>query len=286
MAGSEIGQDRRGGREIVPGGCLAARPRPTSLFLGPFLAVALGLALPFAAEARPASCTLAVDGRTYIDGPCDFDAEKDGSFQIRAKDYFAYVTVTGSGRATGSWNADPRSTHAHASLGELMRKGSCWENARARICARDLLPERRAAIEAVRPNGAMLTPAVAGASRSCVAPLDGRWVAGARLVLRNCRPETDKGFTQTPDGGVMVMNGSLCVAVIDNAPLELAPCGATPTWTWTGASAEGRPIRDAQNRCWTIPALDDAKAVFPFPLIAARCQAGAVQPVSFFFSKG
>lgn len=94
------------------------------------LALAGFLSTSALGASRPASCTLVVKGKTYINGPCEFDADKDGSFRISAKDYFAYVNVTGK-TAEASWNADPKATHAHAPLGVLTRKGACWENADA-----------------------------------------------------------------------------------------------------------------------------------------------------------
>ena len=85
---------------------------------------------------------MAKQGKTYIDGRCNFEADKDGSFRIFGKDYFAYVSMF-EGKADASWNADPKSTHAHSPLGELKRKGACWENATAQICARELPASRR-----------------------------------------------------------------------------------------------------------------------------------------------
>ncbi len=88
------------------------------------LAVSCSL-LPGAASAaqRPVACKLVVKGKTYLDGVCQFEADKDGSFRIFGKDYFAYVNVFGK-TAEASWNADPQSTHAQAPLGKLTRKGA------------------------------------------------------------------------------------------------------------------------------------------------------------------
>jgi len=105
----------------------------------------VGLALhPGVAHAKVGGCTLQVDGRTYLDGPCNIDLESGGSFSIGTGNdrtrsrYFAYVAVEkDAGTAEGSWNgADPRSTHAHSPLGALRREGACWVNERARVCAR------------------------------------------------------------------------------------------------------------------------------------------------------
>ena len=93
------------------------------------------------AEARQALCKLVVNGKTYIDGRCDFEVlDSDGSFTITGKVHFAYVFVKGN-TAEASWNRDPKSFHAEWSLGTLTRKGACWQNATAQICARNL-PDR------------------------------------------------------------------------------------------------------------------------------------------------
>ena len=92
----------------------------------------------------PAKCKLVVDGKTYIDGRCNFEDFGDGSFAIGVLGddepipaggfYFAYVDVHGN-TAEARWNEDPRELHANAPLGTLTRNGACWENALARICA-------------------------------------------------------------------------------------------------------------------------------------------------------
>ncbi|HLW91166.1 MAG TPA: hypothetical protein VKS78_07685 [Roseiarcus sp.] len=90
------------------------------------------------AEQRQALCKLVVNGKTYIDGRCGFEViDSDGSFIMTGKVHFAYVLVEG-GTADASWNEDPKATHAHWRLGALTRKGACWENATAQICARNL----------------------------------------------------------------------------------------------------------------------------------------------------
>lgn len=86
-------------------------------------------------------CLIQVDGKDYLKGPCEVEMlDKDGSFTVGASDtapsdYFAYVVVTSPGVADGSWNRDPKSTHAHSPLGELKRQGACWVNHKAKVCA-------------------------------------------------------------------------------------------------------------------------------------------------------
>jgi hypothetical protein len=94
--------------------------------------VALGISGASAEQIR--SCELTVDGRAFIDGPCDFDGIGAGDFIITRGDYFAYVFVSYD-PPTGSWNGRGGSTHAHDPLGELVRDGACWVNDNARVCA-------------------------------------------------------------------------------------------------------------------------------------------------------
>lgn len=97
------------------------------------------------AAQRPALCKLVVKGKTYIDGRCNFeDFGQDGSFAIGVlRDdqripaggfHFAYVDVHGN-TAEARWNEDRTDLHADAPLGTLTRKGACWVNAIAQICA-------------------------------------------------------------------------------------------------------------------------------------------------------
>jgi hypothetical protein len=85
-------------------------------------------------------CLLQVEHKTYLDGPCEITKnDAHGSFTIGVSNthpskYFAYVTMEDDG-AHAYWNEEPKSTHAHTSLGILQRHGACWENEKARVCA-------------------------------------------------------------------------------------------------------------------------------------------------------
>jgi hypothetical protein len=99
-------------------------------------------------------CTLAVDGKTYLNGRCAYQLTGGGSFVVHgpkqvfpgvdfpkdrpyaeqvSRDYFAIVNVDAQG-AEASWNEDIRATHAQSMLGKVARKGGCWVNRRTRIC--------------------------------------------------------------------------------------------------------------------------------------------------------
>ena len=236
---------------------------------------------------RPASCTLVVKGKTYINGPCEFDADKDGSFRISAKDYFAYVNVTGK-TAEASWNADPKATHAHAPLGVLTRKGACWENADARICARDLPATQKAAALAARPNGEYIYPDYPGASQSCVIARGGKWVEGALLVLDTCPGDRSANrFVPAGDAIKIDKADGLCAGVAPGAkPLVvLQKCGGPgAAWTASASATTSAAVRSANGICWTIPKMAVDNAKFPFEIVAAPC-ANEDKQLKFFFEK-
>ena len=94
----------------------------------------IGLAL--VVSATPASgrskyrCLLVVNGRTFLSGPCNFEPlDKDGSFMFGQKGnpYFAYL-LRYPNETWGSWNENPQSSHADASLGSMRQQGACWIN--------------------------------------------------------------------------------------------------------------------------------------------------------------
>ena len=89
-------------------------------------------------ERRVSRCELTVEGRTYIRGPCTYAPNgTDGSFvitEIARRPYFAYLLVDGEA-AYGHWNETRGAERAHTDLGRMWRRGACWQNRRARICA-------------------------------------------------------------------------------------------------------------------------------------------------------
>lgn len=91
------------------------------------------------AEAAQGECLLQVDGTRYIHGRCRYTLFPDGGFDVgggRRGTPYAIVNVDpDDGSATASWNGPERASHAHWNLGVVVRKGGCWFNKRARICA-------------------------------------------------------------------------------------------------------------------------------------------------------
>lgn len=78
-------------------------------------------------------CKFTVEGKSYINGRCDFEADTDGSLRISANSRIVYVNVQG-GTADASWNKNPKSQKADSPLGDVIRNGECWENSSTKIC--------------------------------------------------------------------------------------------------------------------------------------------------------
>lgn len=241
------------------------------------------------AAQRTVQCTLTVKGKAYLDGPCQFEADPDGSFRMFGKDYFAYVNVTGK-VAEASWNGEEKASHAHASLGTLSRKGACWENAEARICARALSPAKTAAAAAAQPRGEMIYPDYPGASQSCIVPRDGKWVEGAPLTLDNCPSDSSANrFKRGSDAISIDKAEGLCVGVLRGGPKPVAAlqkCGdASAKWSSSFKSGDSATVRSPDNACWTIPKIVDENAKFPFAVEIAPCDPKADKQLKFFFEK-
>jgi hypothetical protein len=86
-------------------------------------------------------CLLEYRGVTYLDSACTITMETDGSFTIGvgtdnypASTFFAYVFVE-NGVGYGSWNGPHAESKAHNQLGYLSRRGACWTNTDAKVCA-------------------------------------------------------------------------------------------------------------------------------------------------------
>jgi hypothetical protein len=93
------------------------------------------------ARADEGRCLIAVKGRVFLKGRCNIEIQRGGSFTVGVSDrsrseHFAYVALDGGAdAAVGYWNGIEAESHAHEALGRLKRKGACWSNRHARICA-------------------------------------------------------------------------------------------------------------------------------------------------------
>ena len=91
--------------------------------------------LPQAAAARQAECLMVVNGRTMIDGRCEFDSGPDGSFRLESGGFIGHVSVDRPGVGSGMWSAKPDNRSSYRETGALRRNGACWESDSATFCA-------------------------------------------------------------------------------------------------------------------------------------------------------
>lgn len=242
------------------------------------------------AFARPVDCLLVVNGKTYIKEVCEFSAGKGGSFQIASKSYFATVDVSeeAKGKADAFWNAEIGSTHAQAPLGEVSRKGACWESATVKICARALSPEKTTQLDATRPTGKMINPI--RANQACVQPQGNRFEIGTPLVLAGCSGEggvSPKWFVPTGDNLLLDKHPGICIDAKPSgqtgvSKLVLEDCKRVAT-TWRYDQKAGDVIRSANGLCWDIPALADPKnPPFPYAVVAKTCRASKEENTGFW----
>ncbi len=243
---------------------------------------------PAVAAGRSADCRLVVKGKTYIDGICRFEADRDGSFRLFTDAFFAYVTVTGA-TAQASWNADPANSHADAQLGVLTRKGACWENATAQNLRPRPVPgktgrgDRGAA--PWRDDLSGLAGRVADLRHPARRDMGGG--SGARTFRAMSGVE---GHGLPAQGRALTIDKQpgLCVGVArgpQRPTVQLQKCAEAGTkWTSKASSAESAPIVSGEGDCWSIPALADDAAKFPVPVEAAPCRDAKAKPLRFFFS--
>jgi hypothetical protein len=80
-------------------------------------------------------CLLEIDGRKFLNGRCPIYMGAQGYFMIGSdgrtfkRGYFASLNPDpdNKNQADAYWNSEPEATHAHSSLGKLIRRGACWE---------------------------------------------------------------------------------------------------------------------------------------------------------------
>ena len=190
-----------------------------------------------------------------------------------------------------SWNENPQSTHAHANLGVVTRKGACWVGANATICARDLSPAKAKAVAAAQPDGLSLFPNLPGASSACIG-VEGQLEPGKALVLHNCRLPDDHIFVHRNDGSLgIAKRPDLCLAIeapgMSKPPqLIVDSCRPDlPRWITGANSTKDGAVRSSDGMCLTIPQGRDANARFPFFIGASPCRNGD-GALTFFLTKG
>lgn len=114
------------------------------------------------ASAKSAKCLLIVDGKTYINGYCDFQfGGRNGSFsfddkklrlecsffdlgpgqcsgaatRVVRKGTFGGLRIERPGVGQMYWNAGASRKGSDVIQEPLYRNGACWENARVKLCA-------------------------------------------------------------------------------------------------------------------------------------------------------
>jgi hypothetical protein len=169
------------------------------------LALAASPIMLHSAAARPVQCKLTVDGKSFTNGDCDFEAlGKDGSFILRAKSgIFVYVTVNAPGVADASWNEQPSSTHAQAPLGEVRQQGACWSNKRTILCA------WQPGQAPTRPTAEVVPPVAtqATAPRIATPSLEAAEQKAGLLTLSGMRSGTACMIAESPKKGAHLVIG-------------------------------------------------------------------------------
>lgn len=102
------------------------------------LAIAALLAVTAAqATISKGKCLLQVNGRTYLNRPCNVSTESGGLSigtqrgpGLRPITYFAIVEPDGH----AFWNEERGAGHAHTPLGTLTRNDPCWSKRKAKVC--------------------------------------------------------------------------------------------------------------------------------------------------------
>ena len=261
--------------------------------------IAALLSLSTLASAYPADCLLEVNGKTYIKGVCEFTPQGGGDFQVWGKEgYFAHLSIYDKDKdknlAGLNWNADPASTHAQAHLGDVHRKGACWQNKHAKVCVRALSSAKRARVEAERPNGVAIELMVAGYPMVC---LQGNsFEPGTELELDNCVGPfggLPKLFKPSKGGILIDKHPGLCIdAKPTDKPnvskLVLEDCKQVSR-QWHALAKEswhGKVIHSEDGLCWNIPDLKDPSRPFPFKVMATPCHDKMNENAIFDFYKG
>lgn len=90
---------------------------------------------PEVAQAPIGRCQVEVGGVAYISGPCEIQMQRGGSFQVWTvgRTGASASVVRQDAYGIGSWQAAPG--QAAVNVGTLQRRGACWFNTNAQICA-------------------------------------------------------------------------------------------------------------------------------------------------------
>lgn len=245
-------------------------------------------------QGRQADCLMTIRGRNFIDGRCQFESDKDGSFRVFGEKYFAYVNIMSRGVADASWNGNPPTQHAQEPLGELRRNGACWESNAVRICAwglgerpRSLPPLAAAppppppAVQAPPPMQAAPPPRAPAPGQSfyakeegglCVDIAGGRLNPGTPIQLWGCHSQAPQRFGVRGGQVFVTANPGLCVDGGDRQQLRLVDCRTSRT-QWRYDPRVGQ-VRSNSGLCWDV---SNGKYDQRTPVIAYQCHNGGNQ---------
>ncbi|MBU8544774.1 MULTISPECIES: hypothetical protein [Roseomonadaceae] len=170
-------------------------------------ALAAGVLLPGLAAARPADCLVQIEGRTLVNGTCDFEAEPSGDFTVTLGSRTARVMVDPDGRL-GRASYEDSASGEPPGVADVQRDGACWGRPNViRVCAW-AVGARPAAYQSLpAAEGAPTAPA--GAPASGAAPVGlrvvssravGPWTLSRLEGAGSWRCEVERHY---PDGGTL-----------------------------------------------------------------------------------
>lgn len=228
--------------------------RRLALFAAALLA---GLLLPAAAQAqikvRKADCFFAADGRTVIDGVCEFltDARSYGVGGFRLATYDngylrdgVVVSVTAPGRGTATWNREPGGKPEDGPADGVTSEGACWTGSRSRVCAWK--------VGEGRPGfgGAPAAAPEAGAPRAADCYLE---VAGDVRLDGACQFRAETGQTGARGFEIRSYSGSKLDVVAQLVRDPQNPLKATAFWNGSSGglrAAESLGALSPSGPCW------------------------------------
>ena len=167
-------------------------------------ALLAGAVLPGAAAARPADCLVQIEGRTLINGTCEFEAEPNGDFSVTLGSRVARVMVDPGSREGRAFYEDSASNEPPG-VADVRRDGGCWGRPSAiRVCAWQL-DQRPAAYRnlpaAIAPAARAPAPVAAAAVMPVVSSRQvGPWTLSRLEGGGNWRCEVERRY---PDGSVL-----------------------------------------------------------------------------------
>jgi len=89
------------------------------------------------ATAAQSHCRIEVEGKVWLDKPCDYDAS-GGQFVLNSRaaegEDFVYIDEPDAAVSNATWSGGGGGSHAQSPLGELARDGACWTGQGTRIC--------------------------------------------------------------------------------------------------------------------------------------------------------